>query len=118
MADGLFPGPLFDEVSGAASVLGYYACQSNLGAQPAAQKTLKQWMQTKFFAAPVAGHRHENVSAHEGHQRSGAADLRIKVRTGFHLDAIQQGNAREELPHLWRLCGQHLFSEVFEDIAL
>src|SRR6266498_375836 len=113
-----FPCSMLEEIPGAAGVLGYDPGLSNLGPQPASEKTLKQRMQTKFFAACIAGHRHENVSAHEAHQRSGAADLWIKARTGFHVDSIQQGNDGEELPHLRRFCGQHLFSEVFEDIAL
>src|SRR5712691_10795800 len=109
---------MFQKKLGAAGEPGYHPGWSNLSAEAAAQKTLKQRMQTKFFATRVAGYCHENVSAHECRQGGGAADRREKARAGFHVDSIQQGNASEELPHLWRLSGEHLFGEVLEDIAL
>src|SRR5713101_2034341 len=61
MADCLLPRPTFQKKLGAAGVLGYNPGQSNLSAEAAAQKTLKQRMQTKFFATRVAGYGYENV---------------------------------------------------------
>ena len=69
MAHCLFPTTLLCKVSGATRMFGGHAGETDLSAEPATKKALKQRMQTILFSATIAGDGHKHVAANQRRQR-------------------------------------------------
>src|SRR5882672_1747832 len=70
VSDGLLPRQPAQEVGGATLMFRGDASAANFTAQSPAQETLEERMQAILFAAPIAGHRDEDVAAHEFWQQA------------------------------------------------
>ena len=79
---------------------------------------MKQRVQPIFFTAPIAGHSHENVAAHQSRKRHGGAYFGKQTRAGVQLDAIKQSDPHEKLLNLRLFLREYFFGKVFEDVSL
>ena len=69
MAHRLFPATLLCKISGATRMFAGNAGETDLSAEPATKKALKQRMQSILFSAPIAGDGHKNIAPNQRRQR-------------------------------------------------